>query len=374
MKATHKFLAEVRKSHTVISYVDVVSPSNETKRLVAIDGSVTVDRTAQFRRSAGIECVDPLGEFIPNGTSGILTPFGTEVRPYRGVKYNDGTVEVYPLGVFRLSRVQMTESSSGAGVRIKLDMFDRARTISRDAFTTMYSIAADTNVIDAVKLIVRRTFPDAEFDAISSPVVTPGPKVYAVKDDPWTACVELAKSAGCEIFFDTEGRVVIAPPIDLDALPSPDFTYIDGAGSTLLDLDVDLADEKVCNGVVVQAQSTSSELPPVRAEAWDNEPLSPTYHLGPYGRVPKFVDDKNVTTEAQAQAMADSLVKGLLGSASQLQVSSWTNPALEAGDVIEVRRDRMRVSGLYTVDSFSVPLRASGTQTLKLRQRRFIDE
>lgn len=370
MKATYKFLAEVRKSHTVVSYVDVVSPSRETKRLVAVDGAVTVDRTAQFRRSAGIECVDPLGEFIPDGSAGLLTPFGTEVRPYRGVRYSDGTVEVYPLGVFRLSRVQLKEGSGGAGVRIKLDMFDRSRTISRDTFTTNYPIAGGTNVIEAVKVIVRRTFPDAEFDAMSSTVITPGPKVFNAKDDPWTACIELAQSAGCEIYFDTDGRVVIAPPTDLDALPSPDFTYVDGAGSTLLDLDIDLADEKVHNGIVVEAQSTSSEKPPVRAEAWDNEPFSPTYWKGAYGRFPKFVQDNNITTVPQAQAMADSLVKGLLGSASQLTVTSWTNPALEAGDVIEVKRDRLRVSGLYTVDSFSVPLLAAGTQSLKLRQRR----
>lgn len=373
MKATYKFLAEVRKSHTVVSYVDVVSPNRETKRLVAIDGSVTVDRTAQYRRAASIECVDPLGEFIPDGSAGILTPFGTEIKPYRGVRYSDGTEEVYPLGVFRLSRVQMTEGSGGAGVRIKLDMFDRSRTVARDAFTSTYTIAAGTNVVDAVKLIVRRTFPDAEFDSITSNVTTPGPKVFNTKDDPWSACVELAQSVGCDIFFDVDGRVVIAPPVDLDALPSPDFTYIDGAGSTLLDIDIDLADERVYNGVVVEAQSTSSELPPVRAEAWDTEPLSPTYYLGPYGRVPQFVQDSNVTTVAQAQAMADSLVKGLLGSASQLTVASWTNPALEAGDVVEVKRDRLRISGLYTVDSFAVPLKASGTQSLKLRQRRLTE-
>lgn len=370
MKATYKFLAEVRKSHTVVSYVDVTSPSRETKRLVAIDGSVTVDRTAQYRRSASIECVDPAGSFIPSGSVGLLTPFGTEIRAYRGVRYDDGSEEVYSLGVFRLSRVQMTEGTGGAGVRIKLDMFDRSRTVSRDAFTTNYTIAAGANVVDAVKVLIRRTFPDAEFDAVSTNVVTPGPKVFNTKDDPWTACIELAQSAGCDIFFDVDGRVVIAPPVDLDALPSPDFTYVDGAGSTLLDLDIDLADEKVFNGIVVEAQSTSSELPPVRAEAWDTEPLSPTYYLGPYGRVPQFISDSTVTTVAQAQAMADSLVKGLLGSASQLSVTSWTNPALEAGDVVEVKRDSMRVSGLFTVDSFTVPLKADGTQALKLRQRR----
>jgi hypothetical protein len=46
------------------------------------------------------------------------------------------------------------------------------------------------------------------------------------------------------------------------------------------------------------------------------------------------------------------------------------NPALESGNVIEVERARLGVTGLYTVDAFNVPMRKDGTQNLKLRTRR----
>ena len=372
-RATERFLNEVRRSHTVYAYVDVIAPNQEAKRLVAVDGEVNVDRTGQFRRVGRIECIDPFGEFIPDGNTGILTPFGTEVRPYRGVKYSDGTIEVHPLGVFRLANSQFKESASAAGssgVRISLNMFDRSRTVTRDAFTSTYTVPAGTNIIDAIKVILARTFPDLEYDAVSTPLVTTAPKVYATKDDPWKAVTELAKSIGCEIYFDVLGTVVIAPPTDVDALPAPDFSYIENRKNTLIDLQKVYSDEPGFNGVIVEAQSTADELPPVRAEAWDNEPTSPTYRLGPYGEVPMFVTDSNVKTVADAQAMADSLLKGQIGFAAQLSVTSWVNPALEAGDTIQVERQRLGVTGLYTVDSFNVPLRKEGTQNLKLRTRR----
>lgn len=372
-RASDRFLLEVRRSHTVWSYVDVISPDQEVRRLVAVDGEVNVDRTAQYRRAARIDCIDPEGVFVPDGSSGILTPYGTEVRPYRGVRYSDGTVEVYPLGVFRISSGTFTEASSSSassGVRIQLNMFDRSRTVSRDRFTNTYVIASGTNILSAIKLILGRTFPDLEYDTITTSLTTSAPTVYATGDDPWIAVTELATSIGCEIYFNTDGWIVIAPPTDIDSLPAPDFSYIEGARNTMTDLQSVYSDEPGFNGVIVTGESAGDELPPVRAEAWDNEPSSPTYRLGPYGEVPQFVQDSNVKTTAAAQAMADSILKGMLGFSSQLSVTAWVNPVLEAGDVVQVERAKLHVTGLYTVDAFTVPLRKDGSQNLRLRSKR----
>lgn len=371
-RATERFLNELHGSHTVISYVDIIAPNQEAKRLVAVDGEINVDRTAQYRRAGRIECIDPLNELVPEGDTGVLTPFGTEVRPYRGVRYSDGTEEVLPLGVFRISRSRFQESAgaNSAGVRISLELFDRSRVVSRDKFINPYQIPQGTNVIAAIKLILARTFPDLEYDSISSPLATTAPIVYDTSDDPWVAVTDLATSVGCEIYFDVNGWVVIAPPTDIDALPAPDFEYVEGPRSTMIDLSREFSDEPGYNGVIVTGESHSDELPPVRAEAWDMEPSSPTYRYGPYGEVPHFQTDNNVKTVDDAQKVADSLLKGMIGFSAQLSVSSWTNPALEAGDVVQVLREKMHVTGLYAVDAFTVPLRKDGMQSLKLRTRR----
>lgn len=370
-RATARYKTEIRKSHTVISYVDVISPTNESVRLPAIDGEVSVDRTAAVRRACRIKCIDPHGTLVPVGTDSILTPYGTEVRPYRGIVYSDGAVEVYPLGVFRISKVTVTDSLGGSP-SIDLEAYDLSRTVARDKFTVPYIITVGTNLLSAIKSILGRTFAGLEYDAMSTSIVTTAPQVYDAGDDPWVAASDLAQSMGCDLYFDVDGRVVVAPPVDINALPSPDFDYIEGQGCTMLQLGQQYSDEPGFNGVIVLGESLGDELPPVRSEAWDVEPSSATYHLGPYGEVPLFVKDQNVKTQADADAMSQQLLRNLLGFSSQLSITATVNATFEAGDVVQVTRSRSHVSGLYALDAFNVPLRKESTQSLTVRQKRIV--
>ncbi|WP_030777373.1 DUF5047 domain-containing protein [Streptomyces sp. NRRL S-920] len=374
-RASARLLSEIRRSHQVYSYVDVISPTQERTRLPATGGDVSCDRTAAIRRTCKATCVDPLGTLVPSGTTSLLTPYGTELRPYRGVRYAPtpehpkGEIEVLPLGVFRLAKVSIQEQTGGSP-DIQLEAYDLSRTVARDKFISPYVIETGTNIIDAIKSILARTFDDLSYDAISTTRATTAPRLYDVGDDPWDAVTVLAQSLGCDIYFDVEGWVVIAPPPDIDALPSPDFQYIEGERCTMLDLSRVLTDEPGFNGIVLTGESPGDELPAVRAVAWDEEPTSATYHLGPYGQVPQFITDQLIKTAEEAQATADQLLRNLLGFSSQLSISGIVNPGFEAGAVVEVVRERAHVSGLYAVDSFNIPLDAKGTQNLTLRQKR----
>ena len=377
-RGTDRFLAEIKKSHEVYSYIDVISPTLETVRLPATGGEVTCDRTASTRRSCRAACVDPLGVLAPVDTNSLLTPFGTTLRPYRGVRYADGvrqpdgttgSTEVLPLGVFRLSKASVNDTTGGS-VDIGLEAYDLSRTVSRDKFISPYAVAAGTNLIDAIKAILERTLPSLDYDSISTTRTTTAPKLYDVGDDPWEAVTDLATSLGCDIYFDVDGWVVIAPPVDIDALPTPDFTYIEGRGCSLTDLSRVFTDEPGFNGVVVTGESPGDELPPVRAVAWDDEPTSATYYLGPYGEVPTFLTDQTIKTTEDAQSVADQLLRNQLGFSSGLSASGLVNSGYEAGHVVQVERARSHVTGLYALDAFNVPLRAADLQNLTLRAKR----
>jgi hypothetical protein len=374
-RATDRFLKEIRRSHEVYSYVEVKAPNQEVIRLPATDGTVSVDRTAAVRRTCDITCVDPLGELAPKGQDSPLTPYGTEIRPYRGVRYAktnefpEGETEVYPLGVFRISKVTVTDKIGGSP-EIKIEGFDLSRTVARDRFVQPYVIPEQTNVITAIKEIAERTFPGVEYDAISTTLTTTAPRVHDVGDDPWEAITTLATAIACEAYFDASGILVIAPPVDIDALPSPDFTYIEGQQCIMTDLSRIFSDEPGFNGVVVTGESPGDELPAVRAEAWDEEPTSATYRFGPYGEVPMFHTDQLVKTEAEAAAVAQALLQQSLGVSSQLSITAVVNPSYEASDIIEVVRARSGVAGLHILDAFDIPLSMSSTQGLRLRQKR----
>jgi hypothetical protein len=370
---TDEFYERIRRSHTVVSYVDMIAPDQEARRLQVLDGEVQADRTAQVRRSLHCRIVDPTGEITPRATGEVLTPYGTELRPYRGIKWqnNDGTwsEEICPLGVFRLSKSSITYKADGTS-DITVEAYDRSRTIQRDKFIKPYVVDANTNILTAIKEIVKRTFPDVQYDAISTTLTTTAPMLLDTGADPWEVLNQLAKSMGCEIYFDVLGRLVIAPPPDIAANPAPDFTYIEDDGCTMIDLARDFSDENAFNGVIVTGESPGDEKPPVRGEAWDDSPASPTYRYGDYGEVPLFVTDNTAKTEEDCIKIAKAELALILGRPAALSITATVNPSYEAGDVVQVRLARSGVDGLYGVDAFNVPLAGSATQRLALRERR----
>jgi hypothetical protein len=368
-QASAKFLAAVRASHQVLSYIDIIGPNAQPARLFATGGDVQIDRTAATRRRCTATCVDPGGLSGPGSVSALLVAGVTELRPYRGIVYSDKTTEVMPLGVFRLSKVTLTDQVGGAP-SYSLECYDSSWVVSRDKFISPYTVAAGTNVIDAIKAILTRTFDNLTYDAISTTVKTTAPLVYDVADDPWDAASDLATSAGCELFFSATGRVVIAPPTDIDSLPAPAFTYIEGQQCSMIDLSNVRTVESGYNGVVLTGESPADETAPVRSVVWDEEPSSATYHLGEYGEVPMFVTDQNVKTQDEADAAAAALLAGQLGFSSQLSLTAWPNSALDAGDVVQVVRQRSNINDLYAIDGLTIPLATTATQPITLRQKR----
>lgn len=377
---TDDFYAEIRKSHTAVSYVIILTPEGEPIRLPLTDGWVDVDRTAAIRRHLTATAVDPYGRLTPRETGEILTPYGTEMLAYRGVRYTggdrDGEEEVAPLGVFRLSAATITAGIQGT-VTISLEGYDYSRTISRDKFLAPYTIAVGTNILDAIKAIVQRTFANATYDTVDTAISTTGPYLYEAGGDPWDAATQLAQSIGCEIYFDVEGRIVVAPPPDINSLPAPNFDYVENEGCSMLDLTRVFTDEPGYNGVIVVGESTSDELPPVRGEVWDMNPTSPTYRFGPYGEVPLFINDSTVKTTEDCQVMAASQLALIIGYTSQLTLTTAVNPSYEGGDIIRVKRAQSGIDGLYVADAFNVPLMTgvtstggTNTQSLYLRELR----
>jgi hypothetical protein len=113
------------------------------------------------------------------------------------------------------------------------------------------------------------------------------------------------------------------------------------------------------NGVVVTGEGTSADTP-VRAEAWDDDPTSPTYRYGPFGEVPRFYSSPLITTEAQAQSAAESLLRKVTGVTEGLQWSFVTDPSVQAGDVAHVISSATRVNRIMIIDAVTIPLAVTG--------------
>lgn len=374
------FLAALRQNHTAIARVDLLRSGDVIEsNIPVLTGDVNADSQALIRRRCDIslpgteEVLALLPQEFPS--NGGLWPLGNELKLYSGIRYPDGTEEMASMGVFRISRPVANEASLGERV-VTVSGYDRSRSVSRAKFTHPYVITQGTNYSIAIKNLVQSRLPwlaDDQFLFMDTNYTTPE-LVFVMDDDPWDMAVKMAESLGAELFFDGDGNCVMRPEPDPAFTPSS-FDYIAGEDATISTVTRDLDDEQAYNGVIVTGEN--SDLPaPVRAEAWDINPDSPTYfdpdypEASQYGAVPYFISSQYITTQGQAQDAADANLLRVMGIIEKIEFSAINNPAHEAGDVISVGRPELNVSGVYILDSVRMGLGPEASMSGTTRKRR----
>ena len=327
-------------------------------------GTETRDRSNLIRGICTITTTDEDGTLLP-----YLTPYGREMRLYYGVTYDDGTQEEILLGIFGIVDVEVDDS--GGDLVITVDGSDRARAVQRDVFTDVFSITPDSNVADAImNIISSRTLgfvPEFNFAPITA--VTPSAAlVYAPGDDPMQSAADLADSAGCELFVDTDGIFTLLTIPDPTTAPIA-WNYDEGNENLAVELDRTVSSATLPN-IVIRDGSGTGVAASVEGYAYDGDPASPTYINGPYGQVVDYQSSSLYTTQAQAQAAADAALALAKGSAEALTLTAIPKPDHDVDDVIEVTRVRAGVvSGTrYVIDALTLTLGSSGT--LQLTGRR----
>ena len=355
------------KSHQIATRVEILSANQVAAVLdVVVAGTVTVERQASTRRRCQITLVDVDGTLTPDSATDLLTPYGNEIRLHRGVTFADGTTEVVPLITARIARVEVSDTN--AGVVISLTGYDRSRSVSRAKFTEPYQVAEATNYATAIEDLIADRVPNTEFQFGATNYTTPA-LVFLEGDDPWAKAVEMANACGMDVYFDSLGVCRLRPEPDPSEASHTDWSYSEGSEATMLGMLKVHDDERMYNGVIVTGESTSLDAP-VRGEAWDDNPASPTYRSGQYGSVPEFVRSAYVTTEAQATEAAEAQLRSRLGLSERVSFPALVNPAHDVGDLITVTRDDILVAATYVLDSVTLPLEAEGTMQAICRERR----
>lgn len=376
---SERFTAALHEPHTAVCRVDLLRRGDVIAEDVPVlSGDVVDDSAAVVRRSCTLalapeqELLDLLAA-SPSADGG-LWPLGNELRLRAGIRFGPDDEEYATLGLFRIARPQL--SSSSGELALSITGYDRGRSVSRARFTQPLEIVAGTNYSTAIRDLVLGRLPwltEDELRFMATDYTTPG-LVFTSDDDPWKVAQDMASSFGAELFFDGDGVCVLQPQPD-PAYTAPVASYLEGEDATLLALSRDLDDEQAYNGVIVVGEST--DLPaPVRAEAWDTDPDSPTYYdpalpaESTYGAVPTFITSQYVTTQQQAQDAANANLARVAGVVESVEFAAVNNPAHTSGDVVELRRDVVNVNGVYILDSVKVGLGHAFTMSGTTRKRR----
>jgi hypothetical protein len=361
------FLAAVTRSHTLATRVDVLqNGSTIVAGLSVTDGSVTIDRTADVRGRCSIVVADPA--LVPSDATDLLTPYGNELRVWRGVRFASTSTaigasrdEMVSLGVFRIQSFTVDDP----GRAIKIEGFDRSQAIREAAFEDVYIVPAGTLYTSAIQSLISAVLPATQFNFFDAEASAP----LLVFDDVgeggrWSAATSMAASLGCELYFDGDGSCVLRP--DTSAIAASVLTVTDGVDGVIVAGSKGWARDGMYNAVVATSSNPTGALS-ARGFAYDSDPNSPTYYFGPFGKKIRHYASPFIATQAQAESAALSILQQSLGASQALKFTIAPNPALEPGDVITVQRGALGVNQTVVVDSVSVGLQASSAMEADVR-------
>lgn len=358
------FEATLKQSHTMVTRAEIWEGSSMLQEFNINDGTVTVQDEA-IRRRVTCTLTDPDGSLTPATASDLLAPVGNELRLYRGVVIpSTGVEEVVPLGVFGISDTRIYDS--GGGLTLSIDAYDRARKVSRSKFTTEYVIAAGTNVATAIQAMINARVPGLTYNFTPTTAVTPV-LVYNTGDDPWAKARELAASIGYDLYFDQTGICCLTPvPVLTQSTPTV-WDYEEGPEATFLYLNRRLTDERTYSHVVITGEGNGIG-EPVRAEAYDNNPASPTYYLGAYGDIVLFESNRIITTFSQAQTVANARLQRVSGLVDLVEMQAIVNAAHDVYDVIGISRARLNIDARYVISKLSIPMTQDRAMNVSVKQ------
>lgn len=211
--ASDKFMIALRGSHVAIAELELYFPDAlQTPVLVEpIGGSVTIDRTAQVRRSGSVSIPWSMkGKDLLGGLDIRTMPLGGYVVPKRGILHDDGTRELITLGRLRCESVSWSETQGQA----TLELADRSAQLRDEQFQLPYA-PVGVRVAQIAKTIVEQVFGAAITYTIRyDPNIIPYDVVLHEKGDSrqygagsrLDALHSLAKEANAQTYFDAEGN------------------------------------------------------------------------------------------------------------------------------------------------------------------------
>jgi hypothetical protein len=341
-----RFSRTLRESHVPYTEIQLIRTDGTVQILDHTGGSVTVDRGSAVRRTCTVSATD-LG-LIPMSPTDQLAIYGARLRILYGIDYGGGDRETVPVGLFRIDSLEGDPdygpvTIQGSGLEA---------VVADDKFTAPYSTRGGAQAVVGITQLIQASIPTAVVTSLATDA-TLGVRTWDAQGDRWAAVQELATAIGAECYADADGQFVIAPLPDL--LTSPVAWDVDaGEGGVLIAANRSFSRDGLYNYVLASGENSEDN---ASASAWaaDDDPTSPTYYLGPCGRVPLFYSSATLITTALAQNAANKLLAGAVKPNATVTVTSLPNPLLEPGDVIRVvygNGDRE----LHQVQSYSLDL------------------
>jgi len=369
--ASAAFKAAVVTDHVVIAKAEVWNQDQKLATLNIDKGSVKIDVKSAVRRTCQVHLVTDrtTANLVPDNDFDTLSPFGNELRLYRGIQFSDGTEEYVPLGVFVMTEVDISDTNEG--VEITISGEDRSLKISRNKWLEPYQVI-DGPLEDAIEALLQDRFDDVQTNFQPTNVAINQVVLGSENEnDPWKDAVELCELVGYDLYFDNNGIVIMRqfPTVDGAVVVA---SYNEDTTTTVTSLDRRISSKDTFNGVIYTVEGTEVETP-IRVEAWDEDTTSPTYRYGAFGEAPTFITTSLLSTENEAITAAKSLLNRFIGAQEQISWNGLVDPTLDVNDVVYIKSTGAKVDRIVIIDSLDIPLSPEDTLNADARVVRVVD-
>jgi len=369
--ASGEFKTAILSDHIVVSKAEVWNQNSKLLTLNVDSGKVTVSVNSSVRRTCEVSLVTDrtTNNLVPDNGFDVLAPFGNELHLYRGVKFQNGSIEYVPLGVFVMTDVDISDTNDGVSISIKGE--DRSLFISRAKWTEPYQMLEGTLEASLTALLedrytdIKTSFPTTN--------VTINQVVLGTESeqDPWQDAVSIAQLVGYDLYFDVFGVATLRSFPSLDA-STVVAKYEEGQGTIITSLDRSMSSKETYNGVIYTIEGSQVDTP-IRVETWDEDSTSPTYRYGVFGEAPTFVTTNVLSTEDEAIRAAISLLNTYRGAQENISWDSIVDPTLDVNDVVYVKTAGSKTDRLVIIDQLDIPMNPNASMSAQTRTVRLID-
>jgi Domain of unknown function (DUF5047) len=362
--------AAIREDHIAVTKAEIWNQDQKLLTLDITDGSVQVLVGNAFRRSCSVSLTTSreTNNLVPDTDFDFLTPFGNEIRLFRGVEFTDGTREYVPLGIFVITDIKIRDENNG--VFIDVDGVDRGIIVSRNKWTEAYQMVSGT-LESSIQALLQDRYTDVQVN-FPTTNVTINQVILGAEtgNDPWKDAVEICELGGYDLFFDVDGKATMRQFPSLDGSPIVAI-FEEGEQTIITNLTRDISSRDTYNGIIYTIEG-SNVTTPVRVEVWDEDPASPTYRYGVFGEAPTFVTANLLATQAEVIQVATVLLNKYIGAQEQISFGSLVDPTLDSNDVVYVKSLGAKVDRLVIIDDIRIPLSPSGQMETTTRAVRVV--
>lgn len=335
--ASDLFARALRHSHTALTRVILHAPVTgggftDAGTLSVTAGSLRIDGTRAVWRSTSGMVLAPTDAT----TRALLLDIDSTCRltVERGIRFSDGTEEWMQIAHLQVRRAQSDQD----GASLRVDASDLGCLLEDYPLVTPYATSSLTTVAAIQDLVgIADVWAPSPWviDPALSLTTTPaaGTVFTGSRADAVTA---LADSLAAVCHYGADGAWHLRPAaVDTAA---PVASYPAGPGGVLLGYDRSRSRDDEHNAVILPWDGPSAG---GTVFVVDNDPTSPTYWDGPFGRRPiQESSNAAIKTEAQAIAAATAKLDGYRGRAATVEFDAVHDPRLEPMDpVVLTARD-----------------------------------